>query len=165
VIEAWTQILDEGYGFDVIYLDYRKAFDMVPHMRLLRKLSTYGIGNQVFAWVTSFLSNREMRVLLRGQGSDWISVISGVPQGSVLGPLLFLLYVNDIPNIIKSNIKMFADDTKLWRMILKEGDSCDLQDDLKHLQEWNRKWQLKFNLDKCTVMHVGDKVATQYVME
>ena len=165
VLEAWTRILDEGYGFDVIYLDYRKAFDTVPHTRLLRKLSTYGIGNQVIAWVTSFLSNREMRVLVRGQASDWVSVISGVPQGSVLGPLLFLLYVNDIPDIIKSNIKMFADDTKLWRMIEKQGDSCDLQDDLKRLQEWNRKWQLKFNLDKCTVMHVGHKVATQYVME
>jgi len=72
-----------------------------------------------------------------------------------MGPLLFLLYVNDIPNIIKSNIKMFADDTKLWRMIVEESDSCDLQDDLKRLQEWNKKWQLKFNVDKCTVMHVG----------
>ena len=92
-------------------------------------------------------------VLVRGQASGWISMISGVPQGSVLGPLLFLLYVNDNPNIIKSNVKMFADDTKLWRMIVKEGDSCDLQewDDLKRLQEWSWKWQLKFNLDKCTV--------------
>ena len=92
-------------------------------------------------------------VLVRGQASGWISMISGVPQGSVLGPLLFLLYVNDNPNIIKSNVKMFPDDTKLWRMIAKEGDSCDLQewDDLKRLQEWSWKWQLKFNLDKCTV--------------
>ena len=70
VLEAWTQILDEGYGFDVIYLDYRKAFDTVPHKRLLRKLATYGIGHQVIAWITSFLSNREMRVLVRGQASD-----------------------------------------------------------------------------------------------
>jgi len=76
---------------------------------------------------------------VRGQASDWMSVISGVPQGSVLGPLLFLLYVNVIPNIIKCNIKMFADDTKLWRMIVKKADSCDLQDDLKRLQEWNKK--------------------------
>ena len=92
-------------------------------------------------------------------------MISGVPQGSVLGPLLFLLYVNDIPDTVKCDIKMFADDTKLWRKIVKPADSCELQDDLKRLQEWNKRWQLKFNLDKCTVMHVGHKVATQYVME
>jgi len=165
VLEAWTRILDEGYGFDVIYLDYRKAFDTVPHMRLLKKLSTYGIGNQVVAWITSFLSNREMRVIVRGQVSAWISVLSGVPQGSVLGPLLFLLYVNDIPDTIKCNIKMFADDTKLWKKIESEADICDLQADLKHLEEWNKKWLLKFNLDKCTVMHVGHGLDTQYVME
>jgi len=80
-----------------------------------------------------------MRVVIRGKASAWCLVLSGVPQGSVLGPLLFLLYVNDIPSRMKCNIKMFADDTKIWKVIFKELDSCELQEDLVRLQEWNKK--------------------------
>jgi len=116
-------------------------------------------------WIRSFLSDREMRVVVRGQTSAWCSVFSGVPQGSVLGPLLFLLYVNDIPSHMRCSIKMFADDTKIWKVMFDESDSHDLQEDLVRLQEWNKKWLLQFNLDKCNVMHIGHCMATQYVME
>jgi len=117
VLEAWTRILDSGYGVDVIYLNYKKAFDTVPHRRLLLKLSMFGIDDSTLQWIMSFLEDRQVRVLIRGTCSHWVEVLSGVPQGSVLGPLLFLIYVNDLPEWIKTNIEMFADDTKLRNTI------------------------------------------------
>ena len=164
VLEAWTRILDEGYGIDVIYLDYRKAFDTVPHARLVSKLSQYGLGTQVCTWIRAFLSDRVMRVMVRGHASAWSSVLSGVPQGSVLGPLLFLLYVNDLPSCLTCSVRMFADDTKMWKLIAQNSDSYDLQQDLERLREWNDQWLLKFNPDKCHVMHIGHDVPTKYVM-
>jgi len=162
VLEAWTRVLDSGYGVDVIYLDYKKAFDTVPHRRLLQKLSMFGIDDSTLKWIMSFLEDRHMRVTVRGSCSHWVEVISGVPQGSVLGPLLFLIYVNDLPGWIKTNIKMFADDTKLWNTIQHESDSQEMQEDLDTLREWSNKWLLDFNIEKCKVMHVGHKVATSY---
>jgi len=162
VLESWTRILDSGYGVDVIYLDYKKAFDTVPHRRLLQKLSMFGIDDSSLQWILSFLEDRQMRVTIRGSCSHWVEVISGVPQGSVLGPLLFLIYVNDLPTWIKTNIKMFADDTKLWNLIQQESDSQDLQEDLDRLRDWSNKWLLDFNIEKCKVMHVGHKLATSY---
>ena len=100
--------MDEGNGVDVVYLDYRKAFDTVPHQRLLTKLKGFGLGIGLMKSIGSFLSNRLMLVMVNGQYSSWTVVVSGVPQGSVLGPLLFLLFVNDIPDWIKTNIRMFA---------------------------------------------------------
>ena len=111
--EKWTEALDNGYGIDVIYLDYRKAFDTVPHQRLLLKLRSFGISEKYVKWIASFLQGRRMRVGVRGQYSGWSDVVSGVPQGSVLGLLLFLLYVNDLPDWIVNSMRMFADDTKV----------------------------------------------------
>ena len=128
--ESWTEDVDKGYSVDVIFLDFQKAFDKVPKTRLLQKLSAYGIEGKVLCWIADFLSDRKMRIMVRGQYSEWVDVISGVPQGSVLGPILFLIYVNDIPETVNCSIKMFADDTKLFRTV-KTIDDCNiLQNDL-----------------------------------
>jgi len=164
-VEAWTDIPDEGYGLDIIYLDYRKAFDTVPHRRLITKLSNYGLPDKLLIWVNNLLWGRMMKVQVNGSSSSWVHVLSGVPQGSMLGPLLFMLYVNDLPDWIRSSIKMFADDTKLWTTISVTNDNQKLQDDLRRLKDWSDKWLLKFNPDKCKVMHVGHNHPTEYFIE
>jgi len=158
--------LDEGSGIDVLYLDYRKAFDSVPHKRLIERLKEYGITGKLLEWVQSFLSSRKTRVSIRGSYSEWFMVLSGVPQGSVLGPLLFLLFVNELPQWIVNSMRMFADDTKLWTCIRSEADSVSLQKDLDRLVEWSNEWQLGFNPKKCKVMHIGQPLqnVTKYFM-
>ena len=98
----------------IIYLDFKKAFDSVPHQRLLSKIKSYGIEDNIFKWLSSFLHNRLQRVVLNGVSSQWARVKSGVPQGSVLGPLLFTLYINDLPDNVACGIKLFTDDTKIY---------------------------------------------------
>jgi len=161
-LESWTKALDEGYGIDIIYLDYRKAFDSVPKRRLLERLRSQGISGKLLGWIESFLTSRTMRVGVRGTYSRWMDVVSGVPQGSVLGPLLFLLFVNELPSWIVTNIKMFADDTKLWNKVESVADSQKLQGDLDRLMDWSDKWLLQFNAAKCKVMHVGHGFDTKY---
>jgi len=150
-----TQALDEGFEVDVIYLDYRKAFNSVPILRLIEKLRVYGLKSKVIQWIKSFLTGRTMKVLINGSFSDLKEVLSGVPQGSVLGPLLFLLFVNDLPDWIISSMIMFADDTKLWRIIKTINDSQILQRDLDALMNWSNKYLLKFNPQKCKLMCIG----------
>ena len=118
---------------DVIFLDLSKAFDSVPHERLLLKLNRYGIDGQLHLWFRYFLTNRKQRVMIRGSYSEWSPVISGVPQGSILGPIMFLIYVNDIPNNITSTAKLFANDTKIYRQINNVEDSIALKSDLTTL--------------------------------
>ena len=149
---------------DVIYLDYRKAFDTVPHKRLLKKLKDLGISGQLLRWIESFLTDRTIRVRVGNDFSAWMRVLSGVPQGSVLGPLLFLLFVNEIPDWVLNNILMFADDTKIWRGVGKMEDGESLQEDLNRLMEWSSRWLLRFNAEKCKVMHVGHSFQTVYTL-
>jgi len=112
----------------------------------------------VVAMVKAFLVGTSMRVMVNSSSSSWVKVSSGVPQGSVLGPLLFLIFVNDLPDLVKSSIKMFADDTKLWATISNTTDSKMLQEDLNCLKCWSNKWLLRFNPEKCKVMHVRHSV-------
>ena len=152
-LECWTKALDEGYGVDVLYLDYRKAFDSVPHNRLLQKLATYGICGRALNWISNFLRSRTTRVGVRGSFSVWFEVLSGVPRGSVYAP--FMLFVNELPSWIVNSIRMFADDMKLWANIRTEEESLILQMDLDNLFAWTNDWLLRFNPQKCKVMHIG----------
>ena len=112
-IEDWTTILDENNELDVIYLDFKAAFNKVPHKRLLKKVWALGIRGKVYNWVTDFLKERHQRVVIKGKISAWEKATSGVPQGSLLGPVLLLIFINDIPDILNCTVKLFADDTKL----------------------------------------------------
>ena len=146
-------------------MDLSKAFDSVPHERLLLKLNRYGIDGQLHLWFRNFLTKRKQRVLIRGTFSEWSPVISGVPQGSILGPIMFLIYVNDIPNIITSTAKLFADDTKIYRQINNVQDSIALQLDLTTLDLWADRWQVTFNPTKCEIMRIShnrDKSSKRY---
>jgi ribonucleases P/MRP protein subunit RPP40 len=154
--------LDEGYGLDAVYLDFKKAFVTVPHRRLIDKIRSCGITGKLLRWIEDFLSGRKTRVKVNGSYAEWLEVLSGVPQGSVLGPLLFLLFVNDLPQWIMSSITLFADDTKVWWVIKTEDDQEALQCDLDRLMEWSDKWLLKFNHEKCKVMYIGGSLKKEY---
>ena len=153
--ESVTKELDEGNNVDLVYLDFCKAFDKVPHQRLIKKLEAHGINGKIKSWVEHWLSNRRQRVCVDGELSDWANVSSGVPQGSVLGPVLFLIYINDLDNGILSKLGKFADDSKLCRDISSTADVNILENDLAHLEKWSVRWQMKFNTEKCSVMHLG----------
>ena len=128
-LEDLTKALDSDCGIDVIYLDHQNAFHTVPHRRLLKKLKWYGFDGKLLLWIEDFLTDRQMRVSVNDVYFDWAKVTSSVAQGSELGPLLFLLYANDIPASVSCKIKLFADDTKIWNTIKTKSDSQSLQSD------------------------------------
>ena len=154
-LEEITKWIDVGSPVDIIYLDFQKAFDKVPHQRLLLKLKAHGIGDSITDWIEQWLTDRRQRVVVDGEVSNWKSVLSGVPQGSVLGPILFLIYINDLDDNITSNVLKFADDTKLFRKVNTDGDKQHLQNDLDRLVKWSEKWQMLFNFGKCKCLHTG----------
>jgi len=136
---------------DVVILDFAKAYDTVPHRNLLNKLQFYGINGNIHQWISSILMNRDKCVIVDGQSSSSVHVQSGVPQGTVLGPLLFLLHINDLPNEVRSTVRLFADDCLLYRVINSQQDQTILQDDLTNLERLRSKWGMKFNAQKCSV--------------
>ena len=150
----WTVSRNNSKAPDAIFLDLAKAFDSVPHERLLLKLNRYGISGSLLLRLRNFLTNRKQRVVIRGIHSDWSPVTSGVPQGTILGPILFLINVNDIPEVVKSTIKLFADDTKIYRELTNPNDITILRSDLDSLDRWATDWQVKFNTKKCEVMRI-----------
>ena len=152
-----TEALDLGYIIDLIFLDFEKAFDKVSHAKLILCLFAIGIHTVLVRWIKAFLSNRKQRVVIGDSFSCWEDVLSGVPQGSVLGPLLFTIFINDLPKIVKHLIRMYADDCKLIAIIKTLQDMIQLQNDIDSLQEWAKTWQMSFNYNKCKVMHLGNK--------
>jgi len=156
-IDDWARALDSGSRTDVAIFDFSKAFDSVPHRRLLAKIDSYGIRGSTLDWIRSFLSNRSQRVVVNGSQSTWLPVTSGVPQGTVLGPLLFLLYINDISDNIKSEIRLFADDCILYRKITSDHDTIQLQEDIDKLFHWSVAWQMTFNTKKCHILSISRK--------
>lgn len=140
---------------DCIYFDFAKAFDTVPHRRLLWKLESYGIKGKTLDWIKAFLMERQQLVKVNGVESYIGRVTSGIPQGSVLGPLLFVIYINDLPDEVISEIAMFADDTKIFRKVDSINDSFLIQHDIETLEKWSEDWLLKFHPDKCHVLTIG----------
>ena len=152
VIEDVLHAMDNRDQVDLILLDFAKAFDKVPHQRLLSKLLYYRIDNTVYNWIKVWLTQRSQCVQIDGVTSNVVSVKSGVPQGTVLGPLMFLLYINDISDNISSSLRLFADDCLMYRVIKSAEDVHRLQNDLDVLAQWASLWQMNFNTDKCIVL-------------
>jgi len=150
-----THNISHGIPIDVFYADFAKAFDKVPHNNLIVKLKSYGINDETVKWIQSFLSNREQRVVLGNESSNWAEVTSGVPQGSVLGPLLFVIYINDLTKQVENMVKLYADDSKLMRTVESVGDKESLQKDIDKIAEWSYESGLPLNLNKCHIMHLG----------
>ena len=156
-INDLAQSLDVGEQVDCILLDFSKAFDKVPHNRLLMKLHHYGVRGHLYDWIASFLLGRSQQVVLDGQASSVSTVSSGVPQGTVLGPLLFLLFINDLPSSVTSTTRLFADDCLLYIRIKSPEDQVTIQKDLNSLQQWEDQWLMAFNPDKCELLRVTNK--------
>ena len=155
--EKISHLLDLGSPVDIIYLDFQKAFDKVPHERLQIKLQNHCIGGEVLKWIGNWLRNRKQRVVINSESSRWSNVTSGVPQGSVLGPTLFTIYINDIDDDLLNTVKKFADDTKLIGEVDTDEQIRSVKEDLLRLEKWAEQWQIQFNADKCKVMHLGAK--------
>jgi hypothetical protein len=153
-LEDISRSLNNKHQVDMLILDFSKAFDTVAHRRLLTKLEHYGIRGEVLHWLESWLTTRHQRVVVDGENSEEVAVSSGVPQGTVLGPLMFLIYVNDIGNEVRSNLRLFADDALLYKEVTSEDDARQLQSDLTRLEQWSKQWQMSFNPKKCIVQRV-----------
>ena len=153
--ESISYALDHRKQIDIILLDFAKVFDTIPHQRLLTKLQHYGIRNNTYNWIKTWLSNRTQQVVLDGVTSSSVSVTSGVPQGTVLGPLMFLLYINDIITDVNSPLRIFADDCLLYRIIDTPEDTAILQNDLDQITSWVATWQLRLNITKCVLIRCG----------
>ena len=149
---------DNSGQVDMVYLDFSKAFDSVSHELLIHKLSSFGFHSDLIRWFRAYLTGRHQRVVVDGTYSDWLPVVSGVPQGSILGPLLFVLYINDLPSVDKNTkVALFADDAKCFLNIDSLGDCQLLQNDLNALVDWSSTWELNFHPSKCQVILVTRK--------
>ena len=168
VIDNITQALDNNHRVDCIVTDFSKAFDVVPHSLLLLKCSNYGIRGVLLKIIENFLRGRTQQVKVDGVLSNETEVLSGVPQGTVLGPLLFLIYINDLPFNISYMAKLFADDCMLYRTVKTPADTTSLQNDLDTVSAWCEKWKMPLNILKCSVIHFSKKlneILPQYTLQ
>ena len=165
-LDCWTETLDQGGSICAVYMDFRKAFDSSPHRRLMLKLQAHGITGQIHHWIEDFLKDRTQQVNVNGETSKEAAVTSGIPQGGVLGPLLFVMYINDLPQHVSNQVRIFADDTKLFTQSDHDETRQSLQNDLDSLHQWSSDWLLKFHPKKCCVMYMGkDSKEHTYTMK
>ena len=155
-LNCTTKWHDEGKSFDIVYLDFRKAFNVVCHKRLMVKLEAIGIRDKLLRWIKDWISKRRQRVVVDGEYSEWVSVDSSVLQGSVLGGILFDVFIDDIDlAVVNAFIRKFADDTKMAMVIQNIKDAEEMQRNLERFCQWAQKWKMEFNTKKCKVMHFG----------
>ena len=157
LLENLTKTLDNRRQVDLILTDFSKAFDKVPHQRLLLKLKNFGVQGPILDWLTCFVTKRTQRVVLEGIKSEEVIVNSGVPQGTVLGPLLFLVFINDIHENVSSQLHLFADDCILYREVISIEDCNNLQRDISSICDWESEWQLEFNAVKYFALRMSHK--------
>ena len=139
MLKFLTESIENGTDADFVYLDFAKAFDSVPHNRFICKLHNYGISGHLSLWIRNFLSQRRQQVRVNDTLSNWENVTSVVPQGSVFGPVLFIIYINDLSRDILALLLLFADDTKLMQKLISTLSHYKLQDDINRLIEWSKK--------------------------
>ena len=158
-VDQWHRHLEESNDICTVFFDYRKAFDTVPHRNLLSKLESLGTNSYVLRWLTHYLCKRFQYVCINASNSNKLLVTSGVPQGSVLGPILFIIYINDIahPTLFNGSMTLFADDIMIYRPIRTPEDFIMLQSDIDSLTSWTEQNFLQFNADKCKYTVISRK--------
>ena len=156
----WIVGLGSANNVDVVYIDFSKAFDSIVFSKLLFKLQNCGISGRLLSWLSSFIHGRSQCVVLENCFSSSSYVLSGVPQGSVLGPILFLVFINDVASICcgETTVKLFADDLKLYSVYNSTDNSANLQHSIDKLVEWSNLWQLQINMNKCQVLSIHTKL-------
>ena len=154
LIEDLMRNCTAGSQTGLVLLYFSKAFDKVSHQKLLLKLHRYGIRGHTLKWIQAFLSDRNQTVVLENKKSKIVPVTSGVPQDSVLVPILFVIYINGLPYPTKSKVRLFADDTAIYLAVSSLQDAQMLQQDLDHLNKWELEWDMEFTPGKCVVIHV-----------
>ncbi|MEM7557303.1 MAG: reverse transcriptase family protein, partial [Cyanobacteria bacterium P01_A01_bin.84] len=155
-VNDWTSFVDQGQSVDVVYLDFAKAFDTVSHPKLLFKLKRLGIDGELLKWIENFLTGRKQIVRVSNTLSNEAEVRSGVPQGIVLGPVLFIVYINDLVSMVKnSSLKIYADDVKLYVRSDISANRHLLAADLNRIHRWALDWQLQLSVSKCQVLTIG----------
>ena len=165
IYHMFCEAVDNGKEVRVVFCDISKAFDRVWHKGLLFKLAAIGCSKSLLRWFTSYLSGRRQRVVINGMISEWASIFAGVPQGSILGPLLFLIFINDIVNNIQSNIRLFADDTSLYIIVENPNTAAlTLNSDLGTIHHWADNWLVDFNPTKTTSLLISRKRIPEHTL-
>ena len=149
---------------DVIFLDFRTAFHSVPHKRLLEKARSYGNEEPLITWLEAFLTKRHQRVIVNGAKLDWADILSGTPQGSVLGPTLFVIFINDLPASIHSSIQLCADVANVYGPAFDQALTSVIQKDQDSAMECSQLWLLPFNLNKCKTLHLMEATSGSHII-